>query len=95
MANFFLHLGTINKNLLVPFFLALFSLIHTLYIEYILKKEGNVIITEISASIGHMSILIIPYLKCFSSKNKVNKIKKKKKIILGTISFFYLLIFCI
>ena len=50
--------------------------IHIFYITYILEQKANVIVTEISASIGHLAIIIIPYLKCFSSKRENKKTKK-------------------
>ena len=79
MGKCFLRLGIINNKLIIPLFLAIFSIIHIFYINYILDNEGNVIITEFSSSIGHISIIIIPYLKCFSNKQKNINYKKIKK----------------
>ena len=80
MKECFLKIGIINKKLIVSLSLLILSIVHIFYINYILKNKANVIITEISSSIGHMSIIIIPYIKCISirksKKIKINKIKK-------------------
>ena len=80
MSKCFLRLGIINNKLIVPFSLLILSIIHAFYINYILKNKPNVIITEISASIGHISIIIIPYIKCISfHKDKSKKFYEIKK----------------
>ena len=77
----FLRFGAINHKLIVPFILLILSIIHIIYINYVLQNKANVIVTEISSSFGHMLIIIIPYIKCFSvrkGKNTNNSEKNKK-----------------
>lgn len=101
MGKCFLRLGIINNKLVVPFSLLILSIIHVFYINYILKNKANVIITEISASIGHISIIIIPYIKCISfhqdKSKKIYEIKKNYKrdysILLSTHLINLLLLF--
>ena len=62
---------------------------------YVLEQKANVIITELSSSFGHLAIIIIPYLKCFSSKTE--KIKTKDRNNNNYIlhySIFFLTYFC-
>ena len=88
MGKCFIRLGSFNKKLIVPLFLAILSILHIFYINYILDNKGNVIITELSSSIGHISIIIVPYLKCFSNKHKKIKYQKIKKNYLKDYSIF-------
>ena len=90
MVECFLKLGLINEKLIIPCILVVISIIHILYINYILEYKANVIVTEISASFGHMAIIIIPYIKCFSSKNQNNGNFKQKKNYFLNYSIFLL-----
>ena len=90
MGECFMRFGIINNKLIVPLFLVIFSIIHIFYIDYILDNKANVIITEFSSSIGHISIIIIPYLKCFSNKHKNIKYQKIKKNYVKDYSIFLL-----
>ena len=82
MNNCFLKLGTINSKLIVQLILFILSISHIFYINYVLENKANVLITEISSSIGHILIIIIPYIKCISTrkgkKSKTLRIKNKK-----------------
>ena len=84
MKDCFLKLGLLNSKLIIPLILFILTIVHVFYINYVLENKSNVIITEISSSIGHILIIIIPYLQCFStrkdgkdkdSNNKKNYIK--------------------
>ena len=90
MVECFLKLGLINEKLIIPCILVIISIIHILYINYILEYKANVIVTEISASFGHMAIIIIPYIKCFSSKNQNKGNFKQKKNYFLNYSIFLL-----
>lgn len=88
MVNCFIQFGATNRKLIIPFILTLLSLLHYIYIEFILKNKGNVIITEFSSSIGHMAIIIIPYIKCLSIQKKGYKNQINKNYILNYIIYF-------
>ena len=90
MVECFIKLGLINQKLIIPCILLLISILHILYINYILEYKANIIVTEISASFGHMAIIIIPYIKCFSSKKRKIKYLKQKNNYLLNYSIFLL-----
>ena len=79
MKDCFLKLGLLNSKLIIPLILFILTIVHVFYINYVLENKSNVIITEISSSIGHMLIIIIPNLKCFSTTRKKDKDSNKKK----------------
>lgn len=88
MVKCFIQFGATNRQLIIPFILTLLSLLHYIYIEYILDNKGNVIITEFSSSIGHMAIIIIPYIKCISIKKKEYKNQINKNYIFNYFIYF-------
>ena len=91
MVKCFLSLGIINNKLIIPFSLFFLSIIHILYINYVLENKANVIVTELSASIGHLLIIIIPYIKCISThQDKRFKTNSKKKNYVLDYSIFFL-----
>ena len=79
MKEFFLIFGKINKKLIILLFLVIFTIIHVFYIQYILKSKANVIITELSSSIGHIAIIMTPYIKPFAVHKNYQLTQKNQK----------------
>ena len=93
-----LILGSFNKKLLIPFFLALDQILYNIIILYY-PGESSQIIESYSISIGHMLNLIIPHIKFFS--NKSNKLatdlisKEEKKNCSKYCILHYFLLICL
>ena len=91
MAKFFVKLGAFNKIILIPFLLALAKIFIIIVEHFYLEERKNLIMDSFSMSFGHIAIIIIPYIKCFSLSNQKKKTKcqcSKKNIL----HYFILLI---
>ena len=91
MAKFFVKLGAFNKIILIPFLLALAKIFIIIVEHFYPEERKNLIMDSFSMSFGHIAIIIIPYIKCFSLSNQKKKTKcqcSKKNIL----HYFILLI---
>ena len=95
MSNCSIKVGTFNKVLSIPFLLALFQIIITIYELFYPEKIKTPFVNLYPDSFGQIAIIIIPYIKCFSFTTQKKKAKcqcsKKKKIVYIILScFFYI-----
>ena len=75
MAKFFVKLGAFNKIILIPFLLALAKIFIIIVEHFYPEERKNLIMDSFSMSFGHIAIIIIPYIKCFSLSNQKKKTK--------------------
>ena len=89
MSKIIISFGEFKKALLLPFLLALTQII-IFVLDIIIDEQPKCHFLESTAiGLGEFAVIIIPYLKCFSTSNKNEKTKCScsKKICLNYILF--------
>ena len=88
-------IGEVNKKYLLPFLLAIITLVLNMFIRYFPGNKDNVVLDLYSTSLGYLSVIFIPYIFKFTNTNtnhpKIKNIQKKKCLHY----FFLVLIFII
>ena len=85
--------GSLNKKLLLPFFLALAQILFIIVSRFYPEKISNAVLQHYSLSIGEICIIFIPYIFNISQKEKQieKEIKKKRCLHYFTLCFLYAL----
>ena len=85
--------GSLNKKLLLPFFLALAQILFIIVSRFYPEKISNAVLQHYSLSIGEICIIFIPYIFNISQKEKQieKEIKNKRCLHYFTLCFLYAL----
>jgi hypothetical protein len=70
MVNFPIKFGFFELKLFIPFSYAIVGIVHGFYVKDVLERTPHLIVTEISASLGHISIIFLSKVKCLPFDNK-------------------------
>ena len=84
MSKSFIALGTINKKLLLPFFLAGFQISYIIFNKYYPVSVDNFVIQRISIALGEMSVKFLPCILKIDNKEELKEkeyVSTKRKII--------------
>ena len=84
MPKSFIVLGTINKKLLLPFFLAVFQISYIIFNKYYPVSVDNIVIQMISIALGEMSVKFLPCILKIGNKDELKEkeyVNIKRKII--------------
>ena len=92
MSNCSIKVGTFNKVLSIPFLLALFQIIITIYELFYPEKIKTPFVNLYPDSFGQIAIIIIPYIKCFSFTTQKKKAKCQRPKKKNCLHYFILLL---
>ena len=84
MSKSFIVLGTVNKKLFLPFFLAVFQISYIIFNKYYPVSVDNIVIQMISIALGEMSVKFLPCILKIGNKDKLKEkeyVSIKRKII--------------
>ena len=91
MAKFFLRIGNLNKSLIIPFLLAISTIITNVFNQYYPEEVKNQMMDSYSIALGEMTILVIPRIKYFSLSDE--NYKETKACTKKNCCHYFLLLF--
>ena len=83
MTKCFISLGSVNKRLLLPFFLAAFEISYIIFNRYYTGAKDNLVLSTLAMAFGEMSVKLLPCILKINKEEFQGKqeVTKRQKII--------------